>query len=583
MADEKLEIAIKAVNEASRALKDVQKDLGGLDDASKKASGGIGKLSDSAKKAAAVGLGALEGALIFSVKAAIEAEQVMAKTEAVIKSTGGAAGLTADEVSDLAGQFSNLSGIDDELIQSAENVLLTFTSIGRDVFPQAMEAALNMSVALGTDLQGAVIMVGKALQDPITGLTALRRAGVNVNTEMKNTVKAMVAMGDVAGAQAFILKELETEFGGVAEAAGDTLAGKLGKAEVAIGNLAEKIGGALVPVIGEAADAALNLITMTERIDDVFVEHEEQIRATSDGYAAYQEELFRSAVVVGKLTQGQLDYIEAGVETQETVDRIIISLGGLTETTYNAQLATDAYAHGMTEADFAAQAFTGTTQGETVALQELLTATDAISIGMNKYSNELLFNKAAADLDAGAALQLGLALGVVDEKSIIATAALDGLKQKYDTNKDGAISAAEAAGGYTQAVLALSGAINAIPDRTVRIHFEVDPFPNIPGPHEGPIPFQHGGLMRPGQIGLVGEAGPELFMSRTGGTVISTQQFGEMINILRSIAGGLGRPNITVNAGGGSSASAIADSLDAELARRARAARQSGAAGLGRA
>ena len=304
MADERLEIAIKAVNEASKALKDVQKDLGGLDDQAKKTGSGLGKLGSIAKGAAVAGLGALAAGLKFSIDQAIEAERVMAATGAVIKSTGGAAGMTADEIGGLADSLSRMSGIDDELIQSAENVMLTFTSIGEDVFPQAMEAALNMSVALGTDLQSAVIMVGKALQDPERGMTALRKAGVNVNEEMQKTVKAMLAVGDAAGAQAYILKELSTEFGGAAKAAGDTLAGKLGKAEIAIGNLGEAIGNKLIPVLGDAADALTILISGGEQIGDVFNQHiQEMAQRLKDGdetLQSFDAEILRSASIVGQ-------------------------------------------------------------------------------------------------------------------------------------------------------------------------------------------------------------------------------------------------------------------------------------------
>ena len=59
--------------------------------------------------------------------------------------TGEAAGYNAEQVGGLAQKYSELSGVDDEVIQSAENVMLTFTDIGHETFPQAMEAAMNMS------------------------------------------------------------------------------------------------------------------------------------------------------------------------------------------------------------------------------------------------------------------------------------------------------------------------------------------------------------------------------------------------------------------------------------------------------
>src|SRR3989304_4603969 len=84
-----------------------------------------------------IGPAALIGALKGSIDAAMEAQRVMTQTEAVIKSTGGAAGLTAEEIGKLAEAESRLTSVDDEVIQSGQNMLLTFTNIGGEVFPAA--------------------------------------------------------------------------------------------------------------------------------------------------------------------------------------------------------------------------------------------------------------------------------------------------------------------------------------------------------------------------------------------------------------------------------------------------------------
>src|SRR5258706_10758602 len=111
-------------------------------------------------------------------------------TEAAIKSTGGAAMVTADQVGSLATKLSNLTGVDDELIQSGENLLLTFTNIhnaagkGNDIFNQATAAATDMTAALNDGaatqdgLKSSSIQLGKALNDPIKGITALQKVGV---------------------------------------------------------------------------------------------------------------------------------------------------------------------------------------------------------------------------------------------------------------------------------------------------------------------------------------------------------------------------------------------------------------------
>lgn len=184
-----------------------------------------------------------------------EAEKVGRLTNAVIKSTGGIAKVSASDVAKLSESLSVKAGIDDELIQSSANVLLTFHKVrnevgqGNDIFNRGAAAALNMSAALGTDLQGATIQVGKALNDPVRGVTALSRAGVQFTKQQKAQIKAMVESGDTLGAQKIILGELGTQFGGAAAAATDPMK-KLG---VVIQNLKERLGVALLPIVEEAA------------------------------------------------------------------------------------------------------------------------------------------------------------------------------------------------------------------------------------------------------------------------------------------------------------------------------------------
>jgi hypothetical protein len=132
---------------------------------------------------------------------------------------------------------------------------LTFTNIGADVFPQATETILNMADAMGTDLKTQAIQVGKALNDPILGVTALRRVGVQLSDQQQQLVKDFVKTGNISKAQAVILGELETQFGGVARASAKTLGGALQQLSNIAGDAFERIGGKLTPSLNELAIA----------------------------------------------------------------------------------------------------------------------------------------------------------------------------------------------------------------------------------------------------------------------------------------------------------------------------------------
>lgn len=185
----------------------------------------------------------------IGVKSAMESEAATTQLNAVLKSTGGIAGVTAEQALVIASSLQDLTTYSDEATLSAENLLLTFTNISKDVFPQATLTALDMSTALGQDLKSSSIQLGKALQDPVDGITALRRVGVNFTDEQKNMIEAMVASGDVMGAQKLILKELQLEFGGSAFAAGQTFGGQVAILTNKLDNVAETIGVALIPAL----------------------------------------------------------------------------------------------------------------------------------------------------------------------------------------------------------------------------------------------------------------------------------------------------------------------------------------------
>jgi hypothetical protein len=240
----------------------------GLGQAERKA-GGFQRTMGRVAGAAA---GALAGgAIIAGVKsftdAFKESREVAEQTATVIASTKGAAGLSAQGFSDLATAISKTVAVDDELIQSGENILATFTNVKGDIFKGATTAAVDMAAAMNggevsaEGLKSSNILLGKALQDPVKGLGALTRVGVTFTQKQKDQIAAMVKAGDTAGAQKIILGELKKEFGGSAEAAATS--GK--KLSVAWGNAQETLGGLLLPAIERGQELLIGLIGWVDK------------------------------------------------------------------------------------------------------------------------------------------------------------------------------------------------------------------------------------------------------------------------------------------------------------------------------
>lgn len=210
--------------------------------------GGVLKVGVAAAAAGAVAAGAIVAGGIADAR---DAALVMAQTEAVIKSTGGAAGRSAQQVSDLAASLSAAAGkslFGDDDIQQSENLLLTFTGIKGEVLDASTAISVDMAQALGGLPKDQAIQLGKALNDPVEGFTKLQKIGVTFTDEQIALGKAMVANGDVAGAQKIILEELNKEFGGSAEAAAKADGG-WAQFKDRLGEAQESIGTALLPLL----------------------------------------------------------------------------------------------------------------------------------------------------------------------------------------------------------------------------------------------------------------------------------------------------------------------------------------------
>lgn len=192
-------------------------------------------------------------------------EFAMSQVEAGLKSTKEAAGLTFDEIKQGAESMAHNFKFSQASILDMQSILLTFPSVTKETFGTASNIILDMSTRLGQDLKSSAIQVGKALQDPEKGITALRRVGVNFNAEQTEIIKTLAATGHAAEAQTMILKELETEFGGSAKAAAEADKGfRLEKTmeenKVALGEIIDKIHEELMPVLIEVAKGFGNLI-----------------------------------------------------------------------------------------------------------------------------------------------------------------------------------------------------------------------------------------------------------------------------------------------------------------------------------
>lgn len=261
MAEENLGRAVLALTTDDKGLDK------GLDAAERKTEGWAGRVGGVLKGGLLVGAGVVAAAGIGLVKVlsdsadeAMNAQRATALLNSTLTATGGVSGKTAQGIEAMSLSLSEVIPIEDDVITGAQSMLLTFKNVTGETFDRATLAILDMATAMNQggipsseQLQSTSIQLGKALNDPIAGMGALGRVGVQFSEEQKAAIKAMVETNDLAGAQALILKEVESQFGGAAKAAGGTFAGQMTILNNVLGNVKEEIGGALLPVLSQLA------------------------------------------------------------------------------------------------------------------------------------------------------------------------------------------------------------------------------------------------------------------------------------------------------------------------------------------
>lgn len=157
------------------------------------------------------------------------------------------------------------------MAKEAQSLLLSFDKVRGQAFERTLKVATDLSARLGTDLKSSIRQVGLALQDPVAGLTLLRRSGIAFDESQKNLIKTLHESGRSLEAQNIILAELERRFSGSAEAARNTLGGALTGLKNALSELFEgtrESTSGLVNLINDFS-AALSNPKVKQSIDEI--------------------------------------------------------------------------------------------------------------------------------------------------------------------------------------------------------------------------------------------------------------------------------------------------------------------------
>lgn len=209
-------------------------------------SAAVGGVAGAVASTAMAAFAGLSASVSGWTDAARKQTEVETQLEAVLAATGGAAGFTKDELSAYATELQNATRVGDEMTMNAMAKLATFKSVSGDTFKQATELALDLSETGFGSVDSAAVMLGKALEDPIRGLSALRRVGVSFNEQQKTQIEQLVKAGKLHEAQAVILEGVAGQVGGVARAMGK--ADPIAQLRNRRGDIGEELGKAIAPM-----------------------------------------------------------------------------------------------------------------------------------------------------------------------------------------------------------------------------------------------------------------------------------------------------------------------------------------------
>ena len=222
----------------------------------KRVEGSLGKLQQGYSKFRAIVGGGIAATLFASMaREAMEAEKQEARLAVTIRATGGAAGVTKDQIEALAEAQKAVTQFDDEAYKAAGATLLKFGNVHRGVFTEAIKLSADWAAFTGGGLEAGAQAIGRALQSPTEGLRILEREMGKIDPVQKRAIENFMQLNELARAQGLILEVLRGRIGGAAEEMNTGWVQAINDVKKSWADMMESIGRSWV---GSSAQVAMN-------------------------------------------------------------------------------------------------------------------------------------------------------------------------------------------------------------------------------------------------------------------------------------------------------------------------------------
>lgn len=306
----------------------------------------VGSSLKSGFLAASAAVASIAGGVTVALKAYQSQEKQEQKIRATLEATGKSAEISAKQVFALASEYQNLTGVGDDVVLQGQAILLAFKNVSAQALPRATEGFLDLAAIMQTDAKSAALQLGKALNDPAEGLSALSRAGVSFSATEKQLVKQLQEANKFAEAQEVIFNKLDNSITGTARqmAQGTGIFTILGQT---IGDVAETAGKILAPEFVQLAHTLNSVLLSLQNNADTFENYKaiaiastvaigtvisEYFQAVAKGYAAV------ALIIKGALTLNKDEVVTGLKEIGNVIGDVFGGIGEKAGAAYGESL-----------------------------------------------------------------------------------------------------------------------------------------------------------------------------------------------------------------------------------------------------
>lgn len=220
---------------------------------------------------------------MIKANAAAEEENIgFARLQSVIEATGRAAETSARQIDAMVDELELYSNADKQAAMDAAASLAIMESVPTSLFEQIFDTANDLSRVVGQDIGSAITTIGRAMEEPVEGMTRLRRQGIFITKELQSQITELVEQNRLYDAQKLLLDDIQERVAGTAEKMAD--AAGMQSLMVALDRYYGSVGQLANSATQPVTDAAADTVNFFTRFVDQYLDAKRLTEIKPDEY-----------------------------------------------------------------------------------------------------------------------------------------------------------------------------------------------------------------------------------------------------------------------------------------------------------